>query len=319
MKKTGIFILTLIITISIFSVPGTSRAASGSSTAGIVVTNSSRLNVRKEKSANSTVLTSLNKGSYITLISKSGSWWYVEYARGQYGYCHTDYIKTVSASAATVQTQSGNLNVRSGAGTSHTVVGKLAKGETVIVLSTANGWSKILYHGTNVGYTSSQYLSSSQYKAIALSVPNFKQTDSRWANIQIQNTGKTIAQIGCATTGIAMMESYRTGSTIYPDTMSKKLSYTASGSVYWPNNYQTFSNSSGYLAAVYNQLKLGKPVLLGAKKANGSQHWVVVTGFTGGNTLTASSFTINDPGSNTRTTLQQLFNVYPTFYKFLYY
>ena len=319
MKKAVVFILTLIMCISIYAVPGTSRAASADLTAGIVATNSSRLNVRKESSTNSTVLASLNKGSYITLISKSGSWWYVEYAKGQYGYCHADYIKTVSASTAIVQTQSGNLNVRSGAGTSHTIVGKLAKGETVIVLSTANGWSKIIYHGTKVGYASSQYLSGAQYTAIALSVPKYRQTDSRWANVQIQNTGKTIAQIGCATTAIAMMESTRTGTTIYPDAMSKKLNYTASGNVYWPSNYQVVTNASGYLEAIYNQLKAGKPVLFGAKKANGSQHWVFITGFTGGDTLTASRFTINDPGSNARTTLQHLLNDYPVFYKFFYY
>ena len=39
----------------------------------------------------------------------------------------------------------------------------------------------------------------------------------------IGSSGKTIAQIGCATTGIAMLESYRTGSNIYPDAMSRKI------------------------------------------------------------------------------------------------
>ena len=319
MKKSVFFILTLAISISIFSIPDTVRAASADSSAGVVATGQSSLNVRQGKSTGSTVVASLNKGSYITLIGKSGSWWQVEYARGKYGYCYADYIKTVSSTAAAVQTQSGNLNVRSGSGTSYAITGQLAKGETVLVLSEANGWSRILYHGTKIGYVSSGYLSRSQYKAITLSVPSFKQTDSRWADVQIQNTGKTIRQIGCATTAIAMMESYRTGTVIYPDAMSKKLRYTASGNLYWPDNYQTVTEASGYLAAVYNQLKQGKPVLFGARKASGAQHWVVVTGYTGGNTLTASRFTVNDPGSNNRTTLQQLLNEYPVFYKFLYY
>jgi uncharacterized protein YgiM (DUF1202 family) len=319
MKKTVIFILTLVISTGMFSVPATSRAASADPSAGVVATGQSRLNVRREKSTGSAAVASLNKGSYITLVTRSGSWWQVEYARGKYGYCYADYIRTVSSAASTVQTQSGNLNVRSGTGTSYAIIGQLAKGETVIVLSDAGGWSKILYHGTKIGYVSSRYLSQTQYRAISLSVPSFKQTDSRWANVQIQNTGKTIAQIGCATTGIAMMESYRTGTVIYPDAMSKKLRYTASGNLYWPENYRTVTDASGYLAAVYSQLKQGKPVLLGARKANGSQHWVVITGFTGGNTLTASRFTVNDPGSGNRTTLQQLLNEYPVFYKFLYY
>jgi len=60
-------------------------------------------------------------------------------------------------------------------------------------------------------------------------------------------------------------------------------------------------------------------VLLGCKNSYGSQHWVVVTGYTGGSTLTASGFTINDPGTSSRTTLSQFLSVYPSFYKILYY
>ena len=152
---------------------------------------------------------------------------------------------------------------------------------------------------------------------MALSVPNFKQTDSRWSGTYIGASGKTFAQIGCATTAVAMMESYRTGSTIYPDAMSKKLTYTSSGNLYWPSHYATVTSYS--LSAIYAKLKEGKPVLLGAKNSYGSQHWVVITGFTGGSTLTASGFTIHDPGSNSRTTLQQFLNLYPTFYKYFHY
>lgn len=307
--------------LGIFIVPIESHAATINSKAGIVSVSSGRLNVRSSSSTNASVVTSLNKGSYVTLMSKSGSWWYVEYSKGKYGYCHADFITSASSSAATVKIQSGSLNVRSGAGTSYSQTGSLSKGEIVVVLSTYGGWSRILYNGTKTGYVSAQYLSSSSlsYPAVSLKVPNFKQTDSRWANVKIGNSGKTIAQIGCATTAIAMTESYRTGKNIYPDAMSKKLSYSSSGNVYWPNDYVTVTNSSGYLSAIYQQIKLEKTVLFGAKNSSGKQHWVVITGFTGGNSLTASGFTINDPGSNSRTNLQQFLNVYPVFYKYFYY
>ena len=116
-----------------------------------------------------------------------------------------------------------------------------------------------------------------------------------------------------------MMESYRTGTTIYPDAMSKKLSYSSSGNVYWPGNYKAVTSSSGYLSKIYEELKESKPVLFGAKKTSGSQHWVVITGYNGGSTLTASGFSINDPGSSRRTNLQHLLNEYPNFYKYFYY
>lgn len=318
-KRVLSFVFSAVILIGIFAAPVQAEAAALDSKAGIVSTSGSRLNVRSSGSTGAAVVTSLAKGSYVTLISKSGSWWRVEYAKGKYGYCHGDYIASVTSSTATVTTQSSSLNVRSGAGTSYAKVGSLAKGETVVVLGSANGWSRILYHGTRTGYVSSQYLSSSAYGAVSLGVPSFKQTDSRWANKVIGSSGKTFAQIGCATTAIAMMESFRTGTTIYPDSMASKLSYTASGSVHWPGHYITVTNGSGYLSAVYAQLKQGKPVLFGARNSYGKQHWVVITGFTGGDTLTASKFTIHDPGSNSRTTLQQFLNAYPTFYKYFYY
>lgn len=307
--------------IGMFFVPIETQAATVQSKAGIVSVTSGRLNVRKSGSTGAAVVASLNKGSYVTLLSKSGSWWYVEYGKGQYGYCHADYITSAASSTATVKIQSGSLNVRSGAGTSYARTGSLSKGETVVVLSASGGWSRILYHGTKTGYVSGQYLSSgsSGYSAVSLNIPSFKQTDSRWANVKIGNSGKTIAQIGCATTAIAMIESYRTGKTIYPDAMSKKLSYSASGDLYWPSDYAVVTSSSGYLSAIYEQLRLGKPVLFGAKNAYGSQHWVVITGFTGGDTLSASGFAIHDPGSNSRTNLQQFLNAYPTFYKYFYY
>lgn len=310
-------LLSAVILVGIFFTPVKAQAATLDSKAGAVTTSGSRLNVRSSASTKSGTVATLNKGSYVTLISKSGSWWRVEYAKGKYGYCHADYITIVEGTPVTVKTQSSSLNVRSGAGTSYKKVASLSRGETVILLSTSNGWSRILYHGTKTGFVNAQYLSTN-YTAVSLGVPNFKQTDSRWSGTPVGESGKTMAQIGCATTAIAMMESYRTGTTIYPDAMSKQLSYTPSGSVYWPAHYATVTSSSGYLSAIYNQLKAGKPVLFGATNSYGKQHWVVITGYTGGNTLSPAGFTIQDPGTYSRTTLQQFLNVYPNFYKFFY-
>lgn len=294
------------------------QAAQLSSKAGAVTTTGGSLNVRASASSGASVVASLKKGSYITLISKSGSWWKVEYAKGKHGYCHADYITVVQGTPVTVTTDSGSLNVRSGAGTSYGKTGTLSKGEVVLFLKSTGGWSRVLYHGTKTGYVSAQYLSN-YYQGVSLKVPSFKQMDARWAQTLIGSSGKTFAQIGCATTAIAMIESYRTGATIYPDDMAKKLNYTDSGNVYWPANYITVTNSSGYLPGVYNRLKQGKPVLLGATNRYGAQHWVVITGFSGGTELAASGFSIHDPGTASRTNLQQFLSAYPNFYKYFHY
>ena len=327
MKRTCSLILSLLLIFTLFqSATITAEASSTVYGVGKVTTASTSLNVRKSASTSSSVVTTLKRNSLITLINKSGNFWYVRYGTSGYGYCSTDYITVTSTDVKTVKTTSGNLNVRSSASTSGTILTRLPSGTKVPVISTSNGWSKILYNGTKTGYVSSAYLvnnstsNTTTYKAISLSgVPNFKQTDSRWANVIIGNSGQSISKIGCATTAIAMLESKRTGTTIYPHNMAKKLSYTSGGAVYWPSYYTQITSSSGYLKKIYDLLEDGKPVIVGAKKSNGGQHYVVVTGVKATNSLTTSAFYINDPGSNTRTTLNQFFSAYPYFYKMLHY
>ena len=318
MKKLFSVLLAVVMAVCCLSV---TAGASASAQAGVVSVSSGSLNVRSSPSTAGQVVSTLAKGEYVTLTQKSGSWWQVEYDYGKYGYCHADYLKTVSAVSAVVNTQWGSLNVRSGSGTGYAKIDALAKGTGVLVLSTSGGWSRILYGGSRSGYVSSAYLQNSSlaYPAMQLDVPNFKQTDSRWSWVKIGTSGKTIGQIGCATTGVAMMQSYRTGKTVYPDAMSKQLSYSSDGSLYWPSDYVVTTQSSGYLKSIYKLLEQGKPVLLGVKNSSGGQHWVVVTGYKGGSTLSAEGFAINDPGSNSRTNLRQLLNDYPYFYKYFHY
>lgn len=325
MKKVSALIFSVIFMVAVFIIPLDTYAANADSIAGKISISSGKLNIRKSASTDSKVVKTLKKGKYITLISKSGSWWYVEYAKGKYGYCYSSYIKTVESNAAKVNIQSGSLNVRSGAGTSYSKKATLSKNDVVIVISTKGNWKRILYNGRKTGYVNANYLTtlsssgSSNYNAVSLNVPDYKQTDSRWANVKIGSSGKTISQIGCATTAIAMIESYRQGKMIYPDAMSKKLSYSSSGNLYWPSDYTVVTSSSAYLSKIYSKLKANKPVLFGAKNSSGRQHWVVITGFKGSSTLSTSNFTINDPGSKSRKTLNQFLQSYPSFYKYFYY
>ncbi|MBP3415612.1 MAG: SH3 domain-containing protein [Clostridia bacterium] len=294
--------------------------------AGVVDTDSSPLSVRSLASTSSAKLTTLSKGSLVTLISKSGSWWYVEYGDGRYGYCHQDYISQLtSAKSAYVNISGGKLNVRASGSKSSSVIDALYKGESAVVLSEANGWSRILYDGVKTGYVYSAYLTEGEgtgatLQNISLSVADYKQYDGRWANMKVGSSGKTMRSIGCVTTALAATERYRLGdSSLTPATMLYRLSYTSSGDVLWPSNYRNYT-SSGYLQKTYDLLKSGKPVIFGAKNSYGKMHWVVVTGYSGnGTNLKSTDFIINDPGSETRTKLSDLFKEYPYFYKIEYY
>ena len=258
-------------------VPLKTEAADMNSKAGIVDVSGGWLNIRSAPSATSSKLGGLQKGSYITLISQTGSWWKVEYGQGRFGYCHGDYIQVVPSDAAKVTVSNGSLNVRSGPGTNNSKIGSLYKGEVVVKLSSSSGWSKILYRGNQIGYVSLQYLSSG-YAPITHNVPSLKQTDPRWADKIIATSGNNFSQIGCATTAIAMVESFRRGHTVYPDTMSKELRYTPSGSVYWPTDYVAVTRNDNLYQDIYSLLQQGKVILFGSRNQYGTQHWVVIAG-----------------------------------------
>lgn len=69
--------------------------------------------------------------------------------------------RAASITTGTVATSSNNLNVRSGPGTSHEVIGSLSKGTQVTILGEEDGWYKIAY-GTGAGYVSKTYIGNVQ-------------------------------------------------------------------------------------------------------------------------------------------------------------
>ena len=123
----------------------------------------SSLNFRSGPSTSYSIIGSLQKGQQVEYISESGSWAKVKY-NGVTGYVHGDYVTKGTTDNSTTGTTkyvsaSVGLNVRSGAGTSYSKLGKLEYKEKVTVLSTSNGWSKINYNG-KTGYVDSSYLQS---------------------------------------------------------------------------------------------------------------------------------------------------------------
>ncbi|WP_455542212.1 C40 family peptidase [Intestinibacter sp.] len=120
------------------------------------------VNVRKGPSTSYASLGKLNKGDKVEYISTSNSWAQIKY-NGQTGYVSAQYIsKTSTESNAQVKyVNCSSLNVRSGAGTSYSVVTSITLNTQVEVLSTSNGWSKIKV-GSTTGYVSSKYLSDTK-------------------------------------------------------------------------------------------------------------------------------------------------------------
>ena len=123
----------------------------------------SSLNFRTGPSTSYSIINVLMNGQKVEYISTSGSWLKVKY-NGVTGYVHGDYVTKGTTDNSTTGTTkyvsaSVGLNVRSGAGTSYSKLGKLEYKEKVTVLSTSNGWSKINNNG-KTGYVDSSYLQS---------------------------------------------------------------------------------------------------------------------------------------------------------------
>ena len=128
------------------------------------------LNVRSGAGTSYSKLAKLEYKEKVTVLSTSNGWSKINY-NGKTGYVDSSYLKSTlpgstndntnnetTGTTKYVNTTSG-LNVRSGAGTSYSKLGKLEYKEKVTVLSTSNGWSKINYNG-KTGYVDSSYLQS---------------------------------------------------------------------------------------------------------------------------------------------------------------
>ena len=77
----------------------------------------------------------------------------------------------------TVTTQGGRLNLRDGGSTDYNVIGQLACGDTVTVLSEENGWYKVIVH-EKTGYVSGQYLTVSDSSTATVTGINTSSTTS---------------------------------------------------------------------------------------------------------------------------------------------
>lgn len=162
--------------------------------------------------------------------------------------------------------------------------------------------------------------------AVKLSVPDFKQYDSRWGGVYIGN--KTIGAVGCLVASMSMKHSYHTGTIIYPDAMLGKLAFennllcwysVGELGYYYTNGYNCGIDAS-IMNTIYQKLKIGRPVIIGGTNSSGGMHWVVVTGYNGNSSgvFKASDFITNDPNKAGITNLEQFLSAYPCVYRLVY-
>lgn len=315
--------------------------SAGASITGTVKVNT-RLLVRKQASSSGAIIGSLTNGKVVTITGESNGYYQIKY-NSSVAYVSKAYVTTSgstntggSTGGSSSATNTGvssvsktgyanvstSLLIRREPSSSSATIGRYSSGAAIQITGELDNWYRVSYSGktgyVNKAYVSFEKVTASGYRKISLSVPLYHQYDSRWASVKIGST--TLKASGCTTACLAMVREYRTGTTCTPADMVRKLQYTAGGSVYWPSGTTQYTGSN-YLAVIYQQLAAGNPVIVGAKYKNSSkQHYVVVTGYNGSSTkLTASGFTVNDPGVGSTKTLSAFFSRTPDFYKLVYY
>jgi len=332
--RTIAAILTLALLLGMASVTIATAAPAG--TGSYRISTTAGLNVRSTASTSSSILTAIPYNTTVNVTQISGSWGKVTYG-GKTGWISLDYAAKIAAvpSVTTVNykariSTTAGLNVRKDPNTSSTILTAIPYNTQISVTAESNGFGRTTYAG-KTGWVSLQYIAKvtptpvplpSSNLSISLNVPLFKQTDSRWSGTYIGT--KTIGAVGCTTCCIAMMYSYKYGTT-YPNTMRNKLSYS-NNDLYWSSatGCGAISTTKDYssltqavMQEIVNQLKANKPVLLGSKNSSG-QHWVVITGYSGpASSFNTANFKINDP-MHSRTTLSQHMSAYPTLLKIGY-
>lgn len=177
MKKKLHKALTLALTLAMCTTMASAHSA------GMVNTNSQRLNGRSGPSTNSSIVTKLNKGSYVTILEESNGFLKVIYnSTGATCYVSKEYIVDLGGAEGKVTTNSQNLLMRSGPSTGYGIIARLAKGTTVVVMDTrpVNGFYKVLV-GDKIGYASANYITLQNQSAP--STNNIVETNTNEAKI----------------------------------------------------------------------------------------------------------------------------------------
>ena len=247
-----------------------------------IATVTENVNFRTGPSTSYSSITVISKGSSIEVLSTSGNWVNAKY-NGKTGYIYKDYVSnsTSTSNSETTQTTkyvntTAGLNVRTGPSTSYAKIVTLSYGQSVNVLSTSNGWSKINYNGST-GYVSSQYLQSTK--------PSSSSSSETSQTVKYVNTTSGLnMRTGPATsyakiTTIAYGQSVNvlstsngwskinySGSTGYVS--SQYLQSTKPSSSSSSNSGSTSVSSSASSVIAYAKTLLGKPYVWGAQGPN---------------------------------------------------
>lgn len=118
------------------------------------------LNFRTGPGTSYSIIATIPKGTTVNVLSESGGWARFVYG-GRTGYSSSAYLsKTTTPPSETIlyyRVTTDELNIRSGPGTTYSIVGVIPYGGVVAVYSVSGSWARVMYNGIK-GYSHTAYL-----------------------------------------------------------------------------------------------------------------------------------------------------------------
>ena len=273
--------VTIGVSVPVMALALSATASFANSNEGTVTADA--LNVRSGPSTSYSITTKLYKGDKVEILETSNGWHKIKASNGKIGWVSGDYIKVSSGSTSQPSTSTTkatvtatSLNVRSGAGTSYSVITKLSKGTVVDVIESAsNGWKKVKTSNGTTGWVSGSYLTTGvvEYTSTdnSTSQTSYKATVNTDSLNMRKGAGTSYSVITKLSKGtvVDVLESASNG--------WKKIK-TSNGTIGWVSGSylangvveQTSTPSTNKVQAVIDlaHKQLGKPYVWGAEGPN---------------------------------------------------
>lgn len=116
------------------------------------------LHMRTGEGTGYKIVQTIKEGEQVSVLDNKGSWWKVEH-KGKVGYSYKNYLRLVNNKQVIKEVRvsvDDALMVRTGASTSHKIIGRLTDGARLQVTGQKGNWYEINYKG-NVAYVHSGY------------------------------------------------------------------------------------------------------------------------------------------------------------------
>lgn len=156
MKKRVIsIVLAILLSLSLFAIPAAAAGVSGART-------TAALNMRSGAGTDKSIVMTMPKGAEVIVQSTSNGWSKIVY-NNTVGYASAQYLSPadkVSGSFGTGTISGSNVRMRSGAGTSNSIVGTYDKGTQMKITGAQGNWYAVSYSG-KTGYVSADYMTIS--------------------------------------------------------------------------------------------------------------------------------------------------------------